>query len=81
MIHFLSGETKSVFTLNESHTITLDRLAKAESASVHTAPWLVPTWKRCTVLFFLHILNLYIYKTIKSENIYSQKPVVVDTVL
>lgn len=46
VIHFLSRETRRVLTLKESHTITLDFLVKAESASVHTDPWLVPTWKR-----------------------------------
>lgn len=44
-IHFLSGETRSMLTLKVSHTITLDILVNAESASVHTDPWLVPTWK------------------------------------
>ena len=46
VIHFLSGETRSVLTLKLSHTTMLDFLVKVESASVHTDPWLVPTWRR-----------------------------------
>ncbi len=38
MIHFLSGETRSMLTLKESHTITLDFSVNVESASVHTDP-------------------------------------------
>lgn len=43
VIHFLSGETRSMLTLKVSHTIMLDFLVKVESASVHRDPWLVPT--------------------------------------
>lgn len=44
MMYFLSGETRSMLTLKVSHTLTLDLLVKFKSASVHTEPWLVPTW-------------------------------------
>lgn len=58
-IHFLSGETRSMLTLKVSHTITLDILVNAESASVHTDPWLVPTWKIMRSQWnFCYYLNL-----------------------
>lgn len=44
MMYFLSGETRSMLTLKVSHTLTLDLWVKFKSASVHTEPWLVPTW-------------------------------------
>lgn len=45
VIQFLSGETRSMLTLKVSHTVRLDFSVRVESASVHTDPWLVPTWK------------------------------------
>lgn len=43
IIHFLSGDTRRVLTLKESHTMTLDFWVKLVSVSVQTDPWPVPT--------------------------------------